>query len=91
VLPGDITKETDVEGIFAKAVEKFGTIDTVINASGTLTAGAIAELEPAKWWAEYVRINPTTLSEYALGLMSAGNQCKGPIQSCVLLHQDRWR
>jgi NAD(P)-dependent dehydrogenase (short-subunit alcohol dehydrogenase family) len=67
VLPGDITKETDVEGIFAKAVEKFGTIDTVINASGTLTAGAIAELEPAKWWAEYVRTDPAAHSEQRWG------------------------
>ncbi|KAF2662083.1 NAD(P)-binding protein [Lophiostoma macrostomum CBS 122681] len=66
VVPGDITKEADVESIFGKAVEKFETIDTVINASGTLTLGPIAALEPSTWWAAY-EINikgPYNLAHY---------------------------
>lgn len=56
VAAGDITKEEDVRSIFEKTVEKFGSVDVVVNTAGLLNYGAIGELEPSKWWADHVSL-----------------------------------
>ena len=41
----DVSKEADVEAMFAAAVESFGRVDAVLNVAGIGSAGALAELE----------------------------------------------
>ena len=41
----DVSKEADVEAMFAAAVDAFGRVDAVLNVAGIGSAGALAELE----------------------------------------------
>jgi 3-oxoacyl-[acyl-carrier protein] reductase len=54
IISADTTVEDDVKSIFAKTLEKFGSVDVVINAAGVTNLGAIGEIEPSSWWKDYV-------------------------------------
>ena len=57
VAAGNVSNEDDIKSIFTKAVEKFGTVDVVINAAGAMdTDTSIGKIEPAKWWNDFVSI-----------------------------------
>jgi 3-oxoacyl-[acyl-carrier protein] reductase len=45
----DVTEETDVERLVARAVEHFGGLDTAVNAAGFGTFGFIADHPVAEW------------------------------------------
>lgn len=53
VTPGDIVSESDVKGIFDKAVAEFGKVDVVVHAAATSTKGMIGDLEPSEWFKDY--------------------------------------
>ncbi|KAF2711925.1 NAD(P)-binding protein [Pleomassaria siparia CBS 279.74] len=54
VAAGSITNEADVQSIFAKAIEKFGSVDVVVNAAGGMAPNAlIGDMEPAVWWEDF--------------------------------------
>jgi NAD(P)-dependent dehydrogenase (short-subunit alcohol dehydrogenase family) len=45
----DVSKEADVEAMFAAAVDAFGRVDAVLNVAGIGTAAALADLELADY------------------------------------------
>ena len=47
----DVTKEEDVEGLFALALDKFGSVDVVVANAAILIAEPIAEANAGKWQA----------------------------------------
>ncbi|KAF2729324.1 NAD(P)-binding protein [Polyplosphaeria fusca] len=51
----DLANEKDIESLFAKTVDKFGTVDVVVNAAGGgTTIGVVpGQTEPSQWWLEY--------------------------------------
>ena len=59
----DVTKENDVEAMFAAALEAFGRVDAVLNVAGIGAAGALAEVSMD----EYDRIMDVDLRGVLLG------------------------
>lgn len=57
-LKCDVTKEDDVENVVKKTVEKFGSIDILVNNSGA-TWGAPAEDMPIEAWKKVIDVNVT--------------------------------
>ncbi|KAF2228574.1 NAD(P)-binding protein [Viridothelium virens] len=53
ISTADITSESAVEILFDKAKATFGTVDTIVNAAGTMTGGPIGDLDPKTWWLNY--------------------------------------
>ncbi|KAF2790239.1 NAD(P)-binding protein [Melanomma pulvis-pyrius CBS 109.77] len=54
IASGSIADEVDVKSIFTESVEKFGTVDVVINTAGGMDPNSlIGEVEPAKWWDDF--------------------------------------
>ena len=45
----DVTRESDVEAMVAKAVERFGRLDLGFNVAGAARAGAIVDLAESDW------------------------------------------
>ena len=46
---GDVRDEGGIETIVAEITERFGRIDSLVNAAGVSTGGAVDELESAEW------------------------------------------
>jgi NAD(P)-dependent dehydrogenase (short-subunit alcohol dehydrogenase family) len=89
VATGNIANETDVDGIFKHAIERFGRVDTVINAAGTMNTGPIGQIEPSKWWQDYVRVNFSRTT--SIILTEAGNQRQRYLQPRSLPYKhDLW-
>jgi NAD(P)-dependent dehydrogenase (short-subunit alcohol dehydrogenase family) len=59
----DVSREDDVEAMFAFALENFGKVDAVLNVAGIGTAGAIHEIELD----EYERVMGVNLKGVMLG------------------------
>jgi len=59
----DVSREGDVEAMFASALENFGKVDAVLNVAGIGTAGAIHEIELD----EYERVMGVNLKGVMLG------------------------
>lgn len=57
-LKCDVTSEQDVENVIRKTVEKFGTVDILVNNSGA-TWGAPAEQMPLDAWQKVMNVNVT--------------------------------
>jgi len=45
----DVTQLADCEAMVDKAIEAFGHLDVVVSNAGVLFAGAITEIDPARW------------------------------------------
>lgn len=56
ISPCDITKNEEVQAMFKEAIDKFGTVDALINSVGVIHPGRIDEIEASDWWLDYVRI-----------------------------------
>lgn len=55
VATGNVVSESDAKSIFEQAVAKFGKVDVLINAAGTINAGANTGLtEPSQWFKDIV-------------------------------------
>ena len=48
-IDGDVADAVAVEAMFARAVDRFGRVDVVVNAAGVVTARPIAEMSEAEW------------------------------------------
>ncbi|GAA3663582.1 SDR family NAD(P)-dependent oxidoreductase [Microbacterium marinilacus] len=48
-LRTDVTSEEGMEALFAAAVERFGTIDTVFNVAGGSKPGSVVDMDLATW------------------------------------------
>ncbi len=48
-LPGDVTRQADVEGLLPAILEKFGRLDAVFANAGSAIPGRIAEGDPETW------------------------------------------
>ncbi|HEU4394136.1 MAG TPA: SDR family oxidoreductase, partial [Planctomycetota bacterium] len=48
-VPGDVTREIDVHGLFWNAIQFFGGVDIVVSNAGVAPAGAIDRLSLADW------------------------------------------
>jgi NAD(P)-dependent dehydrogenase (short-subunit alcohol dehydrogenase family) len=59
----DVAKESDVEAMFAAALEHFGRVDAVLNVAGVGSAGALAEIDRQ----EYQRVMDINLWGVLLG------------------------
>ncbi|KAF2194086.1 NAD(P)-binding protein [Zopfia rhizophila CBS 207.26] len=53
VHPADLTSESAVQELWAKANAEIGTIDVLINDAGTMNYAAIGDIEPSKWWNDF--------------------------------------
>src|SRR5262249_62048306 len=60
---GDVTKEADVEAMFAAAREAFGRIDAVLNVAGIASAGLLKDTSMA----DYEKIMAVDLTGVMLG------------------------
>jgi NADP-dependent 3-hydroxy acid dehydrogenase YdfG len=55
VATGDVVSDSDAKSIIDQAVTKFGKVDVLINAAGSMNAGAITgQVEPAQWFRDFV-------------------------------------
>lgn len=48
-IKADITKPTEVDGAFKKAVAQFGQVDVVVNTTSIANAGPVGLIEPSAW------------------------------------------
>ena len=74
-VPGDVSKEADVQRLIDRTVESFGRIDVLCNNAGVAHLGVVDELEPAKW-DEVIAVNvrgPFLCSRAALPHMKRQN------------------
>lgn len=54
MISSNIALTTDAEKIFRKTIEKFGKVDVLVNAAGTMNTDAITgEIEPSTWWNDF--------------------------------------
>lgn len=52
---GNVVSESDAKSIIEQAVTKFGKVDVLINAAGSMNAGAVTgEVEPSQWFNDFV-------------------------------------
>ncbi|MCY3764943.1 MAG: SDR family NAD(P)-dependent oxidoreductase [Gemmatimonadetes bacterium] len=49
VAPADVTDESQVESVFAKAMERFGRVDVLVNNAAAFDGGRIDELSASAW------------------------------------------
>ena len=57
VAPADVTDESQVESVFAKAMERFGRVDVLVNNAAAFDGGRIDELSASAWdWAMAVNL-----------------------------------
>ena len=55
VATGNVVSESDAKAIIEQAVAKFGKVDVLINAAGSMNAGAVTgEVEPSQWFYDFV-------------------------------------
>jgi len=55
----DVTSESDVDNLFARAVERFGTVDVVINNAGVADSTPVDEM-PLELWHRVLETNLTS-------------------------------
>lgn len=55
----DVTSEADVDHLFARAVERFGTVDVVINNAGVADSTPVDEM-PLELWHKVIETNLTS-------------------------------
>ena len=48
-VPCDVTDESQVESLFARAMERFGRVDILVNNAGAFDGGSLDELTTAAW------------------------------------------
>lgn len=48
-IKADITKATEVDGAFKKAVAQFGQVDVVVNTTSVASAGPVGLIDPSAW------------------------------------------
>ncbi len=58
-IPADVTKEADVDALFAKAAEAFGRVDLLFNNAGTSYPGTLIDEIPVNAWKQVVDVNLT--------------------------------
>jgi len=46
---GDVTNAAEIEAVCQRVADEWGRLDVVVSNAGILTAGAITEIEPARW------------------------------------------
>lgn len=67
VLPiaANILLQEEADGVFRQALDKFGHVDVLVNASGTMKAGPIGILTTEEWWENFVRLLQTPIDNSA--------------------------
>lgn len=61
VHAADVTSEKDVEALFTSVKERYGRLDALVNAAGTMHHDAgIKEISPTAWWQDFVYIHDDT-------------------------------
>ncbi|MDQ5845155.1 MAG: SDR family oxidoreductase [Acidobacteriota bacterium] len=48
-LRADLSREEEIEGIVTKTIERFGGIDTLVNAAGHISSGTVETTTPEAW------------------------------------------
>jgi len=48
-VPTDVTKETDIEALFARTMERFGRLDILVNNAGVFGAAPVDEMTTETW------------------------------------------
>lgn len=62
VVTGNVASESDAQSIIEQAVAKFGKVDVLINAAGSMNVGAMTgEVEPSQWFYDLVSAPPGPL------------------------------
>ncbi|KAI4910981.1 hypothetical protein J4E90_007238 [Alternaria incomplexa] len=49
----DLTNEAEVQNLFKKATDAFGTVHVVVHAAGSMVGGPVGDLEPSVWFSDY--------------------------------------
>lgn len=62
VVAGNVVSQNDSKSIIEQVVAKFGKVDVLINAAGSMNAGAMTgEVEPSQWFDDFVSSPPPLL------------------------------
>ncbi|MEE8326399.1 MAG: SDR family oxidoreductase [candidate division NC10 bacterium] len=56
VVPTDVTSEQQIEALFARTMERFGRLDTLVNNAGVMAGGPIDEI-PTDVWDKVMAVN----------------------------------
>lgn len=70
-VPGDVTSESQVRGVFSRLMEKFGRLDLLVNNAGAFDGGPIEELS-LQAWEHVIGVNlrgPFLCTREAFGIM----------------------
>ena len=73
-VTANILNEEDVESLFKKATDAFGTIDVVTHAAGSMFGGPVGDASPELWFKDYeVNVKGTyILVHYYLKTVTSG-------------------
>lgn len=73
-LTANLTNESEVEALFSNAIAKFGTVDVVLHAAGSMIEGPVGDLPPNTWFSDYeVNVKASyILAHYYLKAVGAG-------------------
>ncbi|KAI4942641.1 hypothetical protein J4E91_009810 [Alternaria rosae] len=67
-VTADLTDEAEVQSLFKKATDAFGTVNVVVHAAGSMVGGPVGDLEPNAWFNDYEYI----LAHYYLKAVESG-------------------
>lgn len=66
ILPvaAESLSQDEVDGVFKQTIEKFGRVDVLVNAAGSMSVGPIGTLPSTDWWSNFVSHPCQTLRHF---------------------------
>lgn len=58
-IAANTIQQVETDNVLKQAMERFGQVDVLVNASGTMDLGLIGTISPIDWWRNFVRLLQT--------------------------------